>query len=286
MSILIDDETRILVQGITGREGRLHAEQMIHYGTQIVGGVAPGKGGEWAVGKPIFDTVSAAVKATGANTSVIFVPPRHATDAIYEAVEAGIQLLICITEGIPIQDMMQVNDYVHRQNCRLIGPNCPGLLIPDYAKIGIIPGNIAMPGNVGVVSRSGTLSYEVINALTQIGIGQSTCIGIGGDPIIGTRMVEVLEMFEADPQTEAVALLGEIGGRSEITAADYIRSHMTKRIVAFVAGNSAPEGRRMGHAGAIVAGKDGTAQAKIAALSAAGAVIAEHPEQIPELIIQ
>ena len=284
MSILIDDDTRVIVQGITGRQGRLHTEQMIIYGTQVVAGVAPGKGGEWAVGKPVFDTVSAAVEATEANTSVIFVPPPHATDAIYEAVSAGIRLIVCITEGIPVQDMMQVNDYVRRQNCRLIGPNCPGVLVPEQAKIGIIPNDIATAGNVGVVSRSGTLSYEVIHALTRAGIGQSTCIGIGGDPIIGTRMVDVLEMFEADPQTVAIALLGEIGGRAELAAAEYIRNNMTKRVVAFVAGKSAPEGRRMGHAGAIVAGRDGTAAVKTEALAAAGAVIAEHPEQIPDLI--
>lgn len=286
MSILIDDDTRVLIQGITGREGQHHTQQMLTYGTQIVGGVTPGKGGEWAVGQPVFDTVSAAVKATEANTTVIFVPANQAIDAIYEAVDAGIRLIVCITEGIPVQDMMQVNDYVQRQHCRLIGPNSPGVLVPGKAKLGIIPNTIASPGNIGVVSRSGTLAYEVINVLTHARLGQSTCIGIGGDPIIGTHMIEVLQMFEADPQTEAIALLGEIGGRAELTAAKYIGAHMTKRVVAFVAGRSAPEGRRMGHAGAIVATQEGSAASKIAALAAAGAVIAEHPEQIPQLLTQ
>ena len=284
MSILVPEGTRVIVQGITGREGSFHTGKMIEYGTNIVGGVSPGKGGEWEKGKPVFDTVKAAVEATEADATIIFVPPDNAIDAIYEAVDAHIQLIFCITEGIPILDMMRVNDYVRRKNCRLIGPNCPGILSPGRLKIGIIPGYIARPGSVGVVSRSGTLTYEVVNALTCVGLGQSTCIGIGADPIVGTSMVDVLEMFESDPETEYVALLGEIGGRAENKAADYIKYHMTKRVVAFVAGRSAPEGRRMGHAGAIVADRDGTAEAKIEALQSAGVLIANNPEEIPDLL--
>lgn len=284
MAILIDDNTRVIVQGITGNEGQFHTSEMIAYGTNIVGGVTPGKGGEWIEGKPVFDTVQAALAATEANTSVIFVPPRAAADAVYEAVEAEIPLIVCITEGIPVQETMKICDYVKRSSSRLIGPNCPGLLTPEQANIGIMPGHIACAGYVGVVSKSGTLTYEVVHTLTQSRLGQSTCIGIGGDPIIGTRFVDVLAMFEHDPETEKVVLLGEIGGSDEIAAAEYIQNSMTKPVIAFITGKHAPEDTRMGHAGAIVEGGQGAAEEKIAALKSAGARIAEHPEQIPDLL--
>jgi len=284
MAILIDKNTKLLVQGITGREGLFHTEQMIEYGTDVVGGVTPGKGGEWALGKPVFDTVKTAKEATGANTSVIYVPAAFAADAIYEAIDAGIELIVCITEGVPIQDMMKVRAHLDQSNSRLVGPNCPGLLTPGQSKVGIMPGHIAMPGNVGVVSRSGTLTYEVVYALTQRGIGQSTCVGIGGDPINGTNFIDVLKMFEEDPQTEKVVLIGEIGGTDEEKAAQYIANYMTKPVVAFIAGRTAPPGKRMGHAGAIVEGGAGTAEDKIAALQAAGVKVADHPEQIPDLL--
>ncbi len=284
MAILVDRNTRLLVQGITGREGLFHTQQMIEYGTNVVGGVTPGKGGEWVLGKPVFDTVKAAREATGANTSVIYVPAAFAADAIYEAIDAGIELIVCITEGIPVRDMMQVRARLDQSKSRLVGPNCPGLLTPGQAKVGIMPGHIAMPGNVGVVSRSGTLTYEVVYALTQRGIGQSTCVGIGGDPINGTSFIDVLQMFEDDPQTEKVVLIGEIGGTEEEKAAHFITTYMTKPVVAFIAGQTAPPGKRMGHAGAIVEGGSGTAAEKIAALQAAGVTVAEHPEQIPDLL--
>ena len=284
MAILADKNTRLLVQGITGREGSFHTKQMIDYGTNVVGGITPGKGGEWVHGKPVFDTVKKAVDATGANSSIIYAPAGVAPDAIYEAVDAGIALIVCITEGIPILDMIKVFDYVKRSNSRLIGPNCPGLLTPGQAKVGIMPGYIAMPGNVGVVSKSGTLTYEVVFALTQAGMGQTTCLGIGGDPVIGTNFVDALRMFEDDPETEKVVLIGEIGGRAEIDAADFIQAHMTKPVAAFIAGKSAPPGTRMGHAGAIIEGGEGTAVEKIAALNAAGVKVADNPEQIPDLL--
>lgn len=284
MAILIDNNTRLIVQGITGSEGAFHTKQMIEYGTKVVGGVTPGKGGEWVDGVPVFDTVKAAVDATDANTSVIFVPAPFAADAIFEAVDAGIKLVVCITEGVPVRDMMRVYQTIRKSNVRLIGPNCPGLLTPGQAKVGIMPGYIAKPGNVGVVSKSGTLTYEVVNALSDKGIGQSTCVGIGGDPIIGTSFVDVLEMFENDPQTEKIAILGEIGGRAEIDAAEYIKAHMTKPVAAFIAGRTAPPGKRMGHAGAIVEGGEGTAEEKIAALEAAGVRVAMNPEEIPNLL--
>jgi succinyl-CoA synthetase alpha subunit len=284
MSILANRETRVLVQGITGREGSFHTQQMIDYGTNIVGGVTPGKGGEWVYGKPVFDNVAAAVEATGANASVIYVNAAYAADAIFEAAEAGLSLIICITEGIPIRDMVTVVAFLRERNSRLIGPNCPGLLIPGETKIGIMPGHIAMPGNVGIVSRSGTLTYEVMYALTQAGIGQSTCVGIGGDPILGLNFVDVLALFEEDPQTEQVVLIGEIGGRAELDAANYIRARMTKPVTAFIAGKTAPIGTRMGHAGALIERGEGTAAEKTAALQAAGVRIADHPEQIPELL--
>ncbi len=284
MAILADKNTSLIVQGITGREGSFHTEQMIDYGTHVVGGVTPGKGGEWIHGKPIFDTVKAAVDATGANTSIIFVPAAFGPDAIYEAIDAGVELIVCITEGIPILDMMKVYEYLQHSNSRLVGPNCPGLLTPGQAKVGIMPGYIAQPGPIGVVSKSGTLTYEVVYALTNAGLGQTTCIGIGGDPIIGTNFVDVLRLFEDDPNTEKVVLIGEIGGRAEVEAAEFIKAHMTKPVAAFIAGKSAPEGTRMGHAGAIIEGGQGTAAEKISALQAAGVRVADNPEQIPDLL--
>lgn len=284
MSILANKDTKVLIQGITGREGLFHTEQMIEYGTDVVGGVTPGKGGEWVLGKPVFDTVKAARDATGANASVIYVPAAFAVDAMYEAIDAEIELIVCITEGIPVLDMMKVRARLDHGSSRLVGPNCPGLLTPDQAKLGIMPGHIATPGNVGVVSRSGTLTYEVVYALTQRGIGQTTCVGIGGDPVNGTSFIDVLQMFEDDPETERVVMIGEIGGTDEEKAASYIAAHMTKPVVAFIAGQTAPPGKRMGHAGAIVEGGSGTAADKIAALNAAGVKVAEHPEQIPDLL--
>lgn len=286
MSILIDKRTRLLVQGITGREGFFHSTQMMEYGTQIVAGVTPGKGGEWVLdGKiPVFDTVVGAVETTGANCSVIFVPARFAGDAILEAADAGIPLIVCITEGVPIQDMMQVRRYIIQRGARLVGPNCPGLLTPGACKVGIIPGNIAMPGSIGVVSRSGTLTYEVLGALQRKGKGVSTCVGIGGDPINGTSFMDVLALFEDDPQTDQIALIGEIGGTDEERAAEFISDHMTKPVAAFVAGVTAPSDKRMGHAGAIVEGGSGLAGDKIAALKAAGVRVAEHPDLIPEIL--
>ena len=284
MAILVDRDSRVIVQGITGREGSFHTKLMIEYGTNVVGGVTPGKGGEWFEGRPVFDTVQKAVDATEANVSWVAVPAPFAPDAIYEAVDAGIELIICLAEYIPVQDMMKVYQYVKNSGSRLVGPNCPGLLTPGQAKVGIMPGYIATPGNIGVVSKSGTLTYEVVYALTSRGMGQSTCVGIGGDPIIGTNFVDVLEMFENDPETQKVAILGEIGGRAEIDAAEYIKAHMTKPVAAFIAGASAPEGTRMGHAGAIVEGGEGTAAEKIEALRAAGVRVADNPEQIPDLL--
>lgn len=284
MSILADKHTKLLVQGITGREGLFHTQQMIDYGTDVVAGVTPGKGGEWVLGKPVFDTVKAAVESTGADASIIYVPAAFAVDAMYEAIDAGIKLIVCITERIPVLDMMKVRARLDQSDSRLIGPNCPGLLIPGECKIGIMPGHIAAAGNVGVVSRSGTLTYEVVYALTNKGIGQSACVGIGGDPVNGTNFIDVLEMFEDDPQTEKVVLIGEIGGTDEEKAANYIRHYMTKPVVAFIAGQTAPPGKRMGHAGAIVEGGTGTAADKIAALNRAGVKVAEHPEQIAELL--
>lgn len=284
MSIFVDKNTRLLVQGITGREGAFHTRQMIDYGTKVVAGVTPAKGGEWVHGVPVFDTVSQGVEATGANVSIIYVPARFAPDAIYEAADAGIPLIVCLTEGIPVLDMIDVRAYLDRKMARMIGPNCPGLITPGEAKVGIIPGSIVKPGHVGVVSRSGTLTYEVVYALSERGMGQSTCVGIGGDPINGTSFIDVLEQFEDDPQTEQVIMIGEIGGNSEQMAAAYISQHMSKPVTAFIAGRTAPAGRRMGHAGAIVEGESGTAEAKVTALEAAGVRVAEHPDQIVELI--
>ena len=286
MSILIDKKTRLLVQGITGNEGLFHTQQMLNYGTNVVAGVTPGKGGEWVLdGKvPVFDSVRIAQEATGVNTSVIFVPARFAADAIYEAADAGIPLVVCITEGIPVQDMMRVRNYLDQKGVRLVGPNCPGLLTPGEAKVGIIPGDISIPGNVGVVSRSGTLTYEVLYALKLVGLGVTTCVGIGGDPVNGTSFIDVLGMFESDPHTDKIVLIGEIGGTDEENAAEFIADHLTKPVVAFIAGQSAPPGKRMGHAGAIVEGGSGTAAEKIKALQDVGVQVASHPEQIPSLL--
>lgn len=286
MSILVDKDTRLLVQGITGREGLFHTSLMVKYGTKVVAGVTPGKGGEWVQdGKiPVFDNVQTAVEATGANASVLFVPARFAADSMLEAADAGVPLIIAITEGVPVQDMMQVRSYIDQVGVRLVGPNCPGLLTPGGCKAGIIPGHIAEPGSVGVVSRSGTLTYEVLYALKQAGMGVSTCVGIGGDPINGTSFIDTLELFEADPHTEKVVLIGEIGGTDEEKAAEFISDHMTKPVVGFVAGRTAPPGKRMGHAGAIVEGGSGLAADKIKALQAAGVGVADHPEQIPDML--
>lgn len=285
MSILVNKQTRLVVQGITGREGAFHTRQMIDYGTSVVAGVTPGKGGEWAFDNiPVFDTVREAVIATGANTSIIFVPARFAADAIIEAADAGVDLVVCITEGIPVMDMVQVRAFLDTTHTRLIGPNCPGVITPGEAKVGIIPGHIMTRGNVGLVSRSGTLTYEVVYALTARGIGQTTAVGIGGDPINGTSFLDVLQMFEEDPETEQVILIGEIGGADEQKAAEYIGSRMTKPVTGFIAGQTAPPGRRMGHAGAIISGGEGTAAEKIAALTQAGARVARHPDEIADLV--
>jgi len=286
MSILVDKDTRLVVQGITGREGLFHSKEMIEYGTQVVAGTRPGKGGEWVLGGkvPVFDSVQIAVDATEANTSVIFVPARFAPDAMLEAADAGIALIVCLTELIPIQDVMRVRQYLENKKVRLIGPNCPGLLTPNEAKAGIIPGNIAIPGNIGIVSRSGTLTYEILFALKEKDLGASTCVGIGGDPINGTNFIECLEMFEDDPQTDKIILIGEIGGKDEEKAADYISTNMTKPVYAFIAGKTAPPGKRMGHAGAIVEGGEGTAAKKIKALETAGVLVANHPEEIAEMV--
>ncbi len=287
MSILVDKNTRVVVQGITGRQGTFHTQQMLDYGTKVVAGVRPGKGGEWAVGNvPIFDTVEEAVQATGANTSFIIVPESGAPDSIIEAADAGIDLVVCITENIPALDMVKVRAYLDTMPTRLIGPNCPGLITPGEAKVGIMAGHIHTPGNVGIVSRSGTLTYEVVYALTARGIGQSTAIGIGGDPIIGTTFVDVLQMFQGDPATEQIVMIGEIGGTEEQKAARFIAENMTKPVTAFIAGQTAPPGRRMGHAGAIISGGEGTAAEKIAALTAAGAKVARHPDEIAEIVAQ
>jgi succinyl-CoA synthetase alpha subunit len=286
MSILINKNTRLLVQGITGHEGSFHTEQMVEYGTNVVAGMTPGKGGEWVLnGKiPVFDSVKIAVETTGANASIIFVPARFATDSIFEAADAEIPLIVCITEGIPVQDMMKVRNYLDQKHVRLVGPNCPGLLTPGEAKVGIIPGDISVSGKVGVVSRSGTLTYEVLYALKKVNLGVSTCVGIGGDPINGTSFIDCLSMFEDDPNTEQVVLIGEIGGTDEEKAAEFIADHMTKPVVGFIAGQTAPPGKRMGHAGAIVESGSGLATDKIKALESVGVRVAKHPEEIPSLL--
>jgi succinyl-CoA synthetase alpha subunit len=284
MSILIDKTTKVVVQGITGRDGSFHTKQMIDYGTKVVAGVTPGKRGETVHGVPVYDTVSEAVRQTGANTSVIYVPPKFTVDALYEAADSGVKLVVCITEGVPANEILKVNRYYELIGVRLIGPNCPGLISPGLSKVGIMPGGITKKGPIGVVSRSGTLTYEVVHHLTSNGLGQSTCIGIGGDPIIGMRFIDILDLFEHDRQTEAVVLIGEIGGNDEEIAAEFIQRQMTKPVVAFIAGRTAPPGKRMGHAGAIIAGGSGTAAEKIATFRAAGVEVAESPAEIPEMV--
>ncbi|MCS7055806.1 MAG: succinate--CoA ligase subunit alpha [Thermoflexales bacterium] len=285
MSILADRNTRLIVQGITGREGDFHARQMHAYSPIVVGGVTPGKGGMVTdYGVPVFDTVGQAVREVGANASVIYVPARFAPDAIMEAADAGIKLIVCITEGIPVIDMIRVRAYLDTKQSLLLGPNCPGLLTPGQAKIGIIPANIAKPGNVGVVSRSGTLTYEAVNALTQAGMGQSTIVGIGGDPVRGLGFLEVIKMFNEDPETEKIVMIGEIGGSDEEMTAAWIKDNVKKPIAGFIAGRSAPPGKRMGHAGAIIEGSMGTAESKIAAMKAAGIRMADLPTDIPDLL--
>jgi len=284
MGILVDKNTKVLVQGITGRDGSFHTQQMLEYGTQIVGGVTPGKGGTKIHNIPVFNSVAEAVQKTSANTSVIYVPALYATDAIYEAAEGGISLVVCITEGIPVNDMLKVYNYLKKNSTRLIGPNCPGVITPGVTKVGIMPGQIHKKGNIGVVSRSGTLTYEVVWNLTLANLGQSTGIGIGGDPIIGTNFIDVLELFEKDKQTEAVVLIGEIGGSDEEEAANFINENMTKPVVAFIAGRTAPEGKRMGHAGAIISAGSGTAAEKIKAFEEIGVPVADSPAQVPNLV--
>ncbi|MBG0783584.1 MAG: succinate--CoA ligase subunit alpha [Anaerolineaceae bacterium] len=286
MSILINGSTRLLVQGITGHEGAFHTQQMLSYGTNIVAGVTPGKGGEWVMdGKvPVFDSVRTGVEMTGANTSVIFVPARFAADAILEAADAGIELIVCITEGVPVNEMLLVKGIIQERNICLIGPNSPGILSPGQSKVGIIPGSITMQGNVGVISRSGTLTYEVLYALKQAGIGTSTCVGIGGDPIVGSNFIDILSYFEGDSQTDIIVMIGEIGGREEEKAAAFIADNLTKPVVSFIAGQAAPPNKRMGHAGAIIEGGVGTAEAKIEALLSAGVQVARYPEDIPPMV--
>jgi succinyl-CoA synthetase alpha subunit len=284
VSIFVDARTRLLVQGITGREGSFHARQMLEYGTTVVGGVTPGKGGQTFEGKvPVFNTVDEAVRATGANVSVIYVPPMAAAAAVFEAADAGLPLIVCITEGIPVMHMSRAMPFVRSRGVRLIGPNCPGLIAPGArAKVGIIPGNICAPGRVGLVSRSGTLTYEVVNHLTRAGIGQSTCVGIGGDPIIGTNFIDCLRAFQDDPETDAIVMMGEIGGTDEQSAAAFVKQYVTKPVVGFIAGQTAPKGRRMGHAGAIISGSSGTAEEKLAAFEAAGIGVMRRPVDVVE----
>ncbi len=280
MSVLVNKHSKIIVQGFTGKEGTFHATQMLEYGTNVVGGVTPGKGGEQHLDRPVFNTVADAVNQAGADTSVIFVPPAFAGDAIMEAADAGIKVIICITEGIPVQDMVKVKEYLNRYDCRLIGPNCPGVITPDEAKCGIMPGFIHKKGSIGIVSRSGTLTYEAVDQVTKAGMGQSTCIGIGGDPIPGTTTKEAVELLMNDPETEGIIMIGEIGGTMEADAAYYIKEHGTKPVVGFIAGQTAPKGRTMGHAGAIIGGKDDTAEAKMQIMEACGIHVVRSPAEI------
>lgn len=287
MSILVDKETRLIVQGITGRDGAFHTKQMLAYGTQVVGGVTPGKGGQTTEdGLPVFDSLHEACAATHANATVIYVPAQFAAAAVKEAADARIPLIVCITEGIPVLDMVEVYHHVRAQGCRLIGPNCPGVISPEKAKIGIMPGQIHKPGRIGVISRSGTLTYEIVNSLTERGIGQSTCIGVGGDPVIGSGFRDLLPLFEADDETDAVVLVGEIGGDEEERTAEYIGEHMTKPVFAYIVGQTAPEGKRMGHAGAIVSGGAGTAESKITALGAVGVPVARTLAEVAEMVAE
>lgn len=284
MSILINKNTKLIVQGITGRDGGFHASKMKEYGTNIVGGISPGKGGSVVNGIPVFDTVEGAVKVTGANASVIFVPARFAADAILEASYAGVELVVCITENVPVKDMINVMPVLKKNGTKLIGPNCPGLITPGESLIGILPGSIFKKGNIGLISRSGTLTYEVVNLLTESGLGQTTCVGIGGDPVAGLYFLDLLEMFENDPETHGVALIGEIGGDAEEQAAAFIKSKMTKPVVAFIAGQTAPPGKRMGHAGAIISSGSGTAEEKIKAFNEAGVPVVKEPSEIPGIL--
>jgi succinyl-CoA synthetase alpha subunit len=284
MSVFIDKSTRVMVQGFTGKEATFHAEQMIEYGTQVVAGVVPGKGGLDHLGRPVFNTVAECVKQTGANATLIFVPPAYAADAIMEAADSGLPLVVCITEGIPVVDMIRAWEFLKTRSTRLIGPNCPGIITPGECKIGIMPGRIHKAGPVGVVSRSGTLTYEAVGQLTALGIGQSTCIGIGGDPIIGTNFLDVLKAFNDDPKTEAIVMIGEIGGNAEETAAEFVKQHVKKPVVGFIAGQTAPPGRRMGHAGAIISGGSGKASDKIAAMEAAGITVCPTPADLGQRI--
>jgi succinyl-CoA synthetase alpha subunit len=285
MGIWLDRDSRIAVQGLTGRNGQFHARQMLDYGTALVGGVTPGKGGSECLGLPVWDTVAEAVE-NGANTSCVFVPPRFAAAAIREAVDAGIRLVVAITEGIPALDMVRTKAHLADTGTRLIGPNCPGIITPGVAKVGIMPGHIHRPGDIGIVSRSGTLTYEAVDQVTRIGRGQSTCLGIGGDPVIGTQFIDVLEAFEADPATKAMVMIGEIGGSAEEAAADFVREHVSKPVVGFIAGSTAPPGKRMGHAGAIIAGGKGTAGAKMEAMRKAGIKVTENPAKLGETLAE